>query len=141
MLGVTPLLVGRVLMYGGGCFVALSFPLMHGTVVLVAHGGVVNGTPARLDGAFPGELGAMLGCLGPLLGGERVLLMAVHGAKFPTASYLPARGAGNSRRARVGRRRAHSPRRPRCVTKLNPLWDGVRKGLPARAPQANARPP
>jgi hypothetical protein len=61
---------------------------MHGTVVLVAHGGVVNGTPARLDGAFPSELGAMLGCLGPLLGGERVLLMAVHGAIFPTAGYL-----------------------------------------------------
>ena len=90
MLGVTALLGGRMLVYGGRRFVAFSFALMHGTVLLVARGGVANGTPARLNGAFPGELGAVLGRLGPLLGRERVFLMAVHGAISPTPGYPPA---------------------------------------------------
>ena len=90
MLGVVPLLGGCLLVYGGGRFVALSFALMHGTVLLVAPGGVVSGTPARLDGPFSGELGAALGRLGPPLGRKRVFLMAVHGAVFPTAGYPPA---------------------------------------------------
>jgi hypothetical protein len=61
---------------------------MHDTVLFVAMEGVANRKPVRLDGAFSGDLGAALGCLGPLFGGERILLMAVHGVIFPTAGSL-----------------------------------------------------
>ena len=130
LLRVTPLLGGCMLLHGGGRFVALGFPLMHGTVLLVAQGGVANGMPARLDGAFSGELGPVLSGLGPLVGGERVLFMAVHGAMFLTGKVSP--------RAAGGQPSVWSRAQPGCVTKLNPLQHWARKALPARAPGQRA---
>jgi hypothetical protein len=60
VLGVKPLLSGRILVQGGGRVMTLSFTLMHGTMLLVVVGGVLRGMPTRLDGACSGQLGTPL---------------------------------------------------------------------------------
>lgn len=110
MLGVAALLGGCMLMHGRGRLVAPSLLLMHGAVLLVAHGGVVRRTPARLDGAFSGELGPLLGCLCPLLGGQRVLFMAVHGATSRREASFPHTPAATRALALAGQYGAQGDR-------------------------------